>query len=280
MKYNSDKVLVSVSGGATSGYLAATLREKHPEKEFIFVYANTGQEREETLEFLDKLDKHFKLNLVWVEAVVNKKGVGTSHRIVDFDTADRTGKRFEEVIQKFGIPNTSYPHCTRELKAAPIKTYAASIGWKDCVMAIGIRADESRRVGNDPRFIYPLNDWGVDKTDINIFWEDMPFKLELLEHEGNCSWCWKKSDKKLRMLIRDMPEIFDFPRKMEAQYGLAGSNKDGTHRKFFRKHRSTDVMFDEAALIASDTQRQPSLFDEDVSGGCGESCEPFTADTM
>ena len=58
----------------------------------LFVYANTGKEKEETLVFLNKLDLHFNLGIVWIEAKVNPiKGKGTEYTIVDFNTASRNG---------------------------------------------------------------------------------------------------------------------------------------------------------------------------------------------
>jgi 3'-phosphoadenosine 5'-phosphosulfate sulfotransferase (PAPS reductase)/FAD synthetase len=85
--------------------------------EKMFVFANTGEEDERTLEFVDRCDKEWGLNVVWVEAEVSPtKRVGTSHRIVTFETATRGPSLFERMIEKYGIPNKSAPHCTRELK--------------------------------------------------------------------------------------------------------------------------------------------------------------------
>lgn len=269
------KILVSFSGGKTSGYMSHLIKERWSDQhELKFVFANTGQEREETLEFVKQCDEHFGLDLIWVEAVVHEDRTGSTHKVVDFDSASRNGEPFEKVIEKYGIPNKSYPHCTRELKANPIRDYSKSIGWNDCVMAIGIRADEPNRIGTDPKFIYPLHDWMIDKIDVNNFWERMPFNLRLMEHQGNCAWCWKKSDRKLMMLIQERSNIFEFPRRMESQYGLSGHNLDGTRRVFFRGNRSTDDLFKTYEIIASSGEVQLRMFDDENSG-CTESCEPF-----
>jgi len=183
------------------------------------------------------------------------------------------GSPFEEVIKKYGISNKAYPHCTRELKAVPIRKYALSRGWKDYQTAIGIRADEPNRIGSDPKFIYPMHDWMIDKIDVNNFWERMPFNLNLLEHQGNCSWCWKKSSKKHFMLIKESPEIYDFPERMEEKYGLAGHNIDGTKRVFFLGNKSTKALKEEYQLIGG-SSRQRTIF-EDENSGCSESCEAF-----
>ncbi|BBI90503.1 phosphoadenosine phosphosulfate reductase [Tenacibaculum phage PTm1] len=41
---------------------------KSDEYEMVFVFANTGQENEETLEFVNKCDEEYNLNVVWIEA--------------------------------------------------------------------------------------------------------------------------------------------------------------------------------------------------------------------
>lgn len=272
--FRKPRLLVSFSGGKTSGYMAHLLKREWSDVfDLLFVFANTGQEREETYEFVRRCDEYFDLDLVWVEAEVfhgSRKGCG--HRVVDFNSADRTGQVFEEMIKKYGIPNQAWPHCTRELKANPIRSYAKSIGWNVYFTAIGIRTDEAQRGSPDDAFVYPLiSHFPTDKIDVNTFWESMPFTLELEEHQGNCAWCWKKSAKKLHKLIDESPEIFDFPDRMEKLYGLAGHNTDGTSRVFFRGNKSTEMLFAEHSLMASSEARD----DPDLFSGCSESCEPF-----
>jgi hypothetical protein len=277
------KLVVTFSGGKTSAYMSKLLLDNWSEQyEMIFIFANTGQEREETLVFVKQCDDYFKLNLVWVEAdVVTENGAGTRHKIVNFETASRNGKPFEQVIEKYGISNQSYPHCTRELKISPINHYIKSIGWVDYEKAVGIRADEKHRYRDKPKYIYPLIlPFNIDKTQVNAFWESMPFNLNLKAHEGNCAWCWKKSKAKHFALIRDNPQIYDFPRRMEEKYGLSGSNF-GVKRVFFRGNQSTDELFASYKLIASDLQyldRQIGLFQEDADSGCTESCEAFAGE--
>ena len=58
----SDKTLViSFSGGRTSGYLTKRLlEEKSKWKDVIVIFANTGQEHEKTLEFINPSIKKIK----------------------------------------------------------------------------------------------------------------------------------------------------------------------------------------------------------------------------
>lgn len=243
--------------------------------EIQVVFANTGQENDETLEFVRDCDRYFDFKTVWLEAVVQERGIATSFKVVDFETANRDGAIFESVIQKYGIPNTSYPHCTRELKERPLHSYMKEIGWKrgDYSTAIGIRTDESRRVKKTKDYqniVYPLVDWyPSDKEDVNIFWEDQEFNLNLAEHKGNCKWCWKKSFRKHSALIQESPEIYDFPKRMERLYPHAGHNDGIRKRVFFRGNRSAQDLFKLSDVTGN------YGFEE----SCSESCEIYATTT-
>ena len=155
------KLLISFSGGRTSAFMANWCLENLSDKyDIIVVYANTGKEREETLDFIERCDRYFGFNCTWIECVTNpeyKKGV--SAKVVTFKTASRNGEPFEQMIKKHGMPSVANPVCTRELKSYAIKAYARSIGWSKYFIAIGIRSDEIDRISptaKKQRFIYPL----------------------------------------------------------------------------------------------------------------------------
>lgn len=288
----SDKTLViSFSGGRTSGYLTKKLlEEKHKWKDIIVIFANTGQEHEKTLEFINKCDKNFDFNTVWLEAVTHKDRVSSTAKVVNFKTASRDGAPFEGVIAKYGIPWSKAGHCTRELKENPIKNYLKDRGLdKDNrVMAIGIRADEAHRRARSAEhnnFIYPLIDWGIDKDDVLDWWEDQKFDLEIPEHMGNCVWCWKKSYIKLATVMKEKPEAFAFPERMEKIHGRTGNIakkvlnngvlKDQNSIKFFRGFRTVQ---DIREMAKEGTDFFIDKHYARLSGGCSESCEPFHGD--
>lgn len=276
------RLLVSFSGGQTSGYMSKVIKDVYESQydEVIYVFANTGEEDERCLRFVDRCDREFGLGVVWVEAVVHHgERKSTTHKRVNFDSASREGDPYEAHIQKYGIPNMKFPHCTRELKLNPIHSYAASIGWSDYETAIGIRTDESRRVAKSAtkdKIVYPLLDWfPSDKQDVNSFWEDQSFSLGMLEHEGNCRWCWKKSDSKLMRLLSEQPDSFDFPARMELTYPRVGAEffKDpaARNRTFFRGNRSVADLRRLHAEIGSRVIHITS----DGDAGCSESCELY-----
>lgn len=291
------RIKCSFSGGRTSALMAKKMKEEiSDEYEIVFIFANTGEESELTLIFINECNKRWSLNLVWVEAVVHHgERKASSHRIVTFETASRNGEPFEEVIKKYGIPNMDFEPCNRELKLNAMDSYMESIGWIDYQTAIGIRTDEQRRVNpitaKKHKIIYPLIDiWPTDKQDVMTFWEDQDFDLGLQDHQGNCKWCWKKSDKKHFRLIHENPEIYDFPRRMEQQYGWHGAPTYGEvdptrkPRTFFRGYRTVDDMFAQAyevgapKIIPIKDSRQFE-FDLDV-GSCSESCEAYEMDSQ
>lgn len=269
--------------------------------DILNIFANTGEENEETLEFAHQCDKYFDLNLVWVEAdVQHGKRKSTQAKVVSFETASRNGEPFEEVIKKYGIPNRKFPHCTRELKENPIKNYARSIGWGkgDYVTAIGIRIDEIDRMNASADrlgLIYPLvSDVPMSKKDINAYWNMMPFRLQLKGYQGNCKVCWKKSYRKLLTIAHNSPGKFQKFWQLEKDYEHftpPTRNESNPPYRFFRGDKTVNDIFnllkegdfkmaDDDSVVYSDNEDKiKDLLHElnlDDAGGCSESCEVFT----
>jgi len=271
-------LLVSFSGGETSAYLAKwVIDNKSKEYNMIFVFANTGDEEEETLKFIDLCAKKWNINIVWVEAkVYHNERKGTSHKIVNYETASRNRQPFIEVIKKYGIPNQNFLHCNREMKLQPIKSYVKSIGWKNYETAIGIRNDEVDRINKNRKklkLIYPLiTDKPTTKQEISYWWSKQDFRLKLKSYNTNCRTCWKKSDKVLAQIYKDNPNYFDFNKEMERKYG----NEKYT---FFRNGRSTEQLIKDLEKINvnprnyhSEINFQTNLFSDscDIYSNCGD----------
>lgn len=287
----SKRLLISFSGGETSALMTKLIHEhmRSEYSEIITVFANTGQENEQTLEFVRRCDETWGWNVVWVEAVTDTtRGVGVTARVVDFASADRTGTVFEAMIAKHGIPGPGFFHCTRELKERPITAYARSIGWKagSFDTAIGIRFDEIDRMNPNAakqRFIYPMvKPFPHRKVDVNDFWFRQGWRLDLKGYQGNCRWCWKKSLRKHLTIMAETPEAFDFPERMEDEYPLAGANPRNERKHFFRgKLTVPDIR-----RLAAEGNFEPAVddarvyqtdmlhgFELDIGAGCEDSCE-------
>lgn len=287
MSIKKETLFVSFSGGRTSAYMCHWLLNNKADKyDFIFLFANTGQEHENTLKFVNQCDKAFGLNLVWLEAVVHlDEWKGCTHKVVTYETASRNGEPFEAVISKYGIPNPDFQPCNRELKINAQKSYRASLGFKRThTTAIGYRADEIDRMNfkalDSGEVIYPLIKWASNATKsfIRHWWSEQDFDLEVDEHYGNCVTCWKKSKRKLMTIAKHEPERFDFFKRMEREHSSSGAG-DG-NRKFFRNYETCDdiiasssIRFDEFVDYMPELQLTLDIDPLDIEGSCGASCE-------
>lgn len=259
-RYRWRRLNISFSGGRSSLVMTRAILKAlgGTRRNVVITFANTGQEDEKTLRFVHDADQAYGLGVVWVEARVDpRKNVGTRHRVVTFETASRNGEPFEAVIAKYGLPGPGYLHCTRELKANSIKSYLRSLCWSSGTYdtAIGIRADEIDRMQADAEargFKYWLVRLGITQPDVFAAFVGSNVMLDLVEALGNCVWCWKKAFWKLIWLMRHHPEVFDFPRRMEAQYAFAGAG-DGRRRYLFR-HK----------LTVADIERMAALPDTEI----------------
>lgn len=273
-----NKLLVcTFSGGRTSAFMAQFIKsyDKYRDFDKVFIFANTGKEREETLEFVNKCDNEWGLGVVWLEAKVNyEKGKGTSYKVVDFASASRNGEPFEEMLKKYPLPSNFASNCTRELKEAPIHKYVKSLGYDDVFTALGIRFDERHRLSSSAKeknIIYPLtHDFPVDSKFIRSWWDNQTFDLQLKDYQGNCNLCFKKSIKKRLTIISENPSVADWWRDMEEKYG-----NDLVPRFDLRSNLSIAELislskkpFAKAQDLHELSEKQCSLFEEDLDCFC------------
>jgi hypothetical protein len=269
---NMELHVVLFSGGRTSAFLAKYIKENPKYKNCIFVFMNTGKEREETLLFADKCDKEFNLNLVYLEASINnEKGKGTTYKIVDFETASRNGEPFEAMLSKYPLPNNMASNCTRELKQRPIDAYLRD-NYKDfdIIRIVGIRADEAHRKSvnaETEKVIYPLCDEiKVDSKFIRTWWEKQSFDLQLKDYEGNCDLCFKKSLKKRLTIIKENPNVADWWLEMEKKY-----SSESIPRFDLRTNKSIEQLVEMA--------KQPFTRAEDLHELSKQQCDLFEFET-
>ena len=272
-------LLISFSGGRTSAFMTYWIMSSNKYKDYkkVVVFANTGKEREETLIFVNECDMAWGLDVVWIEYDPKKEhGKKNWFKVVDFITASRKGEPFERFISKERIPNAAYPNCSGRLKSLPIRNYMKDLGYNNYETAIGIRADEPQMINwdsaNKNKLIYPLvTDFRVSENYIRRFWSEMPFDLNLLDYEGNCDMCWKKSKRKLMTLIVENPKLIEWWSEMEDKYG----NDSFT---FWRKNEKTKNLIDESNkkefIMVVDklelSKNAPDLFSQelDVEASC------------
>jgi 3'-phosphoadenosine 5'-phosphosulfate sulfotransferase (PAPS reductase)/FAD synthetase len=235
-----DTILVSFSGGRTSGFMGRLLQVSPIYKDYkkVFIYANTGKEHEETLQFIKDCDDNFGFNTVWVEAdITQERGVGPKCKVVDFETATRIDQYgpFDALVQKLGIPNPAKSgHCTRDIKNTPINKFMTGVlGYKkkEYITAIGIRGDEPKRLTDRDDAFYPLADpFNIDELAVRQWWKQQTFDLQLPDYKGNCNLCFKKSERKMLTCMAEEPEQADWWIEQEESAKLI-PGKDGVPKK-------------------------------------------------
>lgn len=174
----------------------------------FIVFANTGKEREETLEFLHQQETHWGVRIWWIE-----RDPICRWREVSYETASRNGEPFETlIIERKFLPNSVARFCTQELKIRVMRDFMRSMGFNYWTNYIGIRYDEPHRLANSKdnhdRWdnAYPLYRDKITKLDVNYYWSQQSFNLKLQAHEGNCDLCHLKGKKKKIDIIRRFPE--------------------------------------------------------------------------
>ena len=145
--------IINFSGGRTSAYMLKKIVDAYggrlPDSVAV-IFANTGMERPETLEFVDLCDREWGVEIVWVEYLWDAPH---RTRVVDFATASRNGEPYAALIDRKGfVPFLNLRFCSSFLKRDRIDSYARHrLGLKRWHSVIGLRADEQRRVLRNAR---------------------------------------------------------------------------------------------------------------------------------
>lgn len=187
----------------------------------VVAFANTGKEREETLEFVRDCETNFGVKIWWVEYVPEKP----LYRLINFETASRNGEPFEALTQRSKyLPNAVQRICTGDLKIKPMnRLMRKHLGFRSYEKYMGIRADEiSRYLKLKDSANMPIFDMRVTKQQVREFWNAQPFDLKIKDGWGNCDLCFQKGRAyagKLVKLIREEPERADWWIEMERKTG-------------------------------------------------------------
>lgn len=226
--------LISFSGGRTSAYMLYHILQAHGgklPKDLYVIFANTGKECPETLDFVKDCQEKWGVSIVWLEF----DWVGGDEQItktVNYETASRNGEPFTKMIEYFKtrtelntpgkyeknhamLPNPVARFCTDKLKIVRINDYMKQQGIKIYDTVLGLRYDEPRRVAKQKakntqkKFnLTPLYEAKATKEDVNNFWRKQNFDLNLpiIDNEtphGNCDLCFLKSHKKISQIIKE-----------------------------------------------------------------------------
>ena len=280
----SRRYVLNVSGGRTSAYLLRQVLDAYGgdlPAHVVPVFANTGKEREETLQFLHRIEREWSVAVRWLEYRYRREAAGGirdlkhTHTVVDFSSAARHGEPFEAMIDaKKMLPHVKARLCTSQLKVNPIKWYVErELGWHPDSWAnvLGIRADEQRRIRValmvECKVAYPLALAGVTIAEIERYWRTAPFDLGIRSDQGNCDLCFLKGRGKLLALIAEDPKRTEWWVEQEEKLRLLrGSKLDNPSVAQFSKRGSYRELRD----MALSQYRLPLDDEPSLSCFCGD----------
>lgn len=273
---------ISFSGGRTSAYMLYKILQAHGgtlPNHIKCVFANTGKEMPQTLDFVNACSVNWGVKIHWVElkSIIRSEDKGKvslnkEYHFVDYKSASRNGEPFDIYLTGANaLPTPVSRACTSHLKVRAIIWANRQLGIeKGNIQCIGIRADEQRRASKiNPKPIeegqeryLPLYWAGVDAPAVGRFWRESNFDLDLPNNNGvtdwgNCDLCYLKAINKKMSIIRERPELADWWDNAEQKAGIP----------FRIDHPSYKKM----KIIASD---QGNLFDfsddKSISCYCGD----------
>ena len=226
------------------------------------IFANTGKERPETLDFVQEVTERWGVPISWVEFGYVPGGKPKYRaNVVTRGTAATNGEPFEVMLRVVSyMPSVTERICTSELKVQTIDRYlwqTRKLTKRQTRKLIGFRFDEPARwkpaLYQECAVAYPMVDAGVTKADVAAFWQSQPFDLGIESRFGNCDLCYLKQRRNLLETLRAEPWRADWWIEAERRRG-----------RTFRIGESFAQLRD-AALAPVDTG-ETSAGDEDEAG--------------
>lgn len=264
-------LLVLVSGGRSSVKMARHIQTAPKYKGFkkLYVFTNTGQEREESIQMLKDMVYYYDIPLVLLEGVYStEEGIGVKSKVVDFDSLYMGEKIFTDMIAHvnkhkwIGLPNEGTPYCSDYLKRRVSEHFAKKIfGKEKWITAIGYRKEDMPKrvtmaeLRANPMKIAPLIqdfDRPVNKYDLTYWYNKQPFRLGIPSKIGNCKICQKKSfDNIIEDIKAGATDSIDWRRRAEIEYD----------DRFYRDYTSIDEL-----VRAAKSGQQTSVFNDEGEG--------------
>ena len=206
MSERSERHVCLISGGKDSTALALYMRDKHPELEMEYVFCDTGEELEETYEYLTR-----------IEAYLGKEVI----RLMPTDVEQYREGAFRHYLDMYRefLPSPQARWCTRKLKIEPFEAYVRD----DPVhLYVGIRADENREgyISTKPNItaVFPFKEDGVVKEDVLRILDQsgvgLPRYYEWRSRSG-CYFCFFQRKNEWVGLYDRHPEMFEKAKSFE-----------------------------------------------------------------
>ena len=209
--------VANVSGGRSSGYMLRKILDAHGGELPLrceAIFANTGRERAETLDFVAAMSEQWSVPITWLEFAYCPDGnPKTRAVVVSRESASLAGEPYDAMLRSVSfMPSVSSRICTSELKVLTIDRYlwnTRGLTKRQTRKLIGFRHDEPKRwkpaIYQQCEIAYPMVEARVTKGDVAEFWRRQPFDLGIRSELGNCDLCYLKSRGNLLETIRAEP---------------------------------------------------------------------------
>lgn len=198
--------VMSISGGKDSAALAIYLKEKYPNREFEYLFFDTGEELQDTYDYIRDLE-----NLIGIK--------------VQKLTPD---KSFKELLMEHNdfLPSPMERWCTRKMK---LETFLQKMReYKDYTIYnyVGIRSDENREglipTEKNITTVMPFKEDGITLTDVKRILNDaglgLPkyydvirddkYDIEYFRTRSGCYFCFFMRQIEWVWLYEQRPEEF------------------------------------------------------------------------
>lgn len=191
----STPIVVSFGGGADSTAMLIEMRRRGVRPSLI-LFADTGNGDAE----LPDTYRHIERMSEWTRAAW---GIG----VTTVRNDGRYGALEVECRTIQNLPSIAYGFrsCSDKYKVRPMRKLAKGLGLTDSLWAVGINADESHRVKDDPTTYYPLVEWGIGRAEVRQICEA---ELGYVPLKSACFYCPSTKKREVLALRDRYPDLF------------------------------------------------------------------------
>lgn len=293
-----------ISGGETSGVLMGILESKRKNDgwDVVHIYNETGQEADETYEFLRDLAKHHNTEIICLKPMMsNVKNIGVTCKVISRDGIGYDKTIIGDLFESYGTMTINSRMCTSRMKSEPTAKYCNAVfGKRNYKLWLGIRADEKARIKEfsdqmdlfqsemkrkkqkpDCEIGYMAQISDFTKQDVKDYWSEMPFRLKIHNKPflGNCLFCPHKEISRVALAARYYPDrANEFIAQSESSDVKEHKrvDADGNHMpssmmyRGFHSLRSIIETYKE--FPTEELESQVSRGNKFKDSGCGSSC--------
>ncbi len=203
---NKELHIISVSGGKDSAALVIYLKQKYPNRKFEYIFFDTGEELEDTYNYLNKLESNLGIKIQYIKP--KKSFIEFLHDHNDY------------------LPSPQKRWCTIKMKIETFFEFMQRYKDKQIYNYVGIRADEDRE-GLVPTkeniiTIMPFKEDGINLNDVKRILHDagvgLPayydviydekYNIEYFRSRSGCYFCFFMRQIEWVWLLEKHPDKF------------------------------------------------------------------------